>query len=42
MVAAYVTGDYKMHEIAEHFEVHYSTVSRAIKKSDGEMKDCKT
>ena len=33
MVAAYATGDYTMHEIAEHFEVHYSTVSRAIKKA---------
>lgn len=42
MVAAYATGDYTMHKIAEHFEVHYSTVSRAIKKSEGEMHDYKT
>lgn len=33
MVAAYATGDYTLNEIAEHFGVHYSTVSRAIKKA---------
>ena len=32
IIAAYKTGDYTMKEIANHFEVHYSTVSRAIKK----------
>lgn len=35
MVAAYATGDYTMHEIAEHFNVHYSTVSRAIINAGG-------
>lgn len=34
MVEAYFTGDYTMKEIAEYFEVHYSTVSRAIKKTE--------
>jgi transposase-like protein len=34
MVQAYSTGDYTMKEIAGHFDVHYSTVSRAIKKSE--------
>lgn len=32
MIEAYHTGDYTMKEIANYFEVHYSTVSRAIKK----------
>ncbi|WP_035382677.1 transposase [Ferriphaselus sp. R-1] len=31
MVAAYATGDYTMQEIADHFGVHYATVSRAVK-----------
>ena len=31
MVMAYRSGDYSMNEIATKFEVHYSTVSRAIK-----------
>ena len=30
MAAAYATGDYTLQAIAEAFEVHYSTVSRAI------------
>jgi DNA-binding MarR family transcriptional regulator len=34
MVQAYSTGDYTMKEIAGHFDVHYSTVSRAIKKAE--------
>ncbi len=34
MVEAYSTGGYTMKEIAEYFKVHYSTVSRAIKKAD--------
>lgn len=34
MVDAYATGDYTMKQIAEHFTVHYSTVSRAIKKAE--------
>lgn len=40
MVAAYATGDYTMQQIATAFDVHYSTVSRAIKWD--EMLDCKT
>jgi hypothetical protein len=34
IVEAYTTGYYTMKEIAEHFRVHYSTVSRAIKKAE--------
>ena len=34
MVEAYSTGDYTMKEIAAHFNVHYATVSRAIKKAE--------
>ncbi|MCP4408634.1 MAG: transposase, partial [Gammaproteobacteria bacterium] len=34
MVQAYYTGDYTMKEIAGHFDVHYSTVSRAVKKAE--------
>jgi hypothetical protein len=34
MVEAYQTGDYSMKEIAEQFDVHYSTVSRAIKYAE--------
>ena len=32
MSAAYATGDYTMRQIADAFGVHYSTVSRALKK----------
>jgi REP element-mobilizing transposase RayT len=32
MAAAFATGNYTLREIAEYFGVHYSTVSRAIKK----------
>ena len=31
MAAAYVMGDYTMQEIADCFDVHYATVSRAVK-----------
>jgi predicted DNA-binding protein YlxM (UPF0122 family) len=34
MVQTYSTGDYTMKEIAEHFDVHYSTVSSAIKEAE--------
>lgn len=34
MVEAYRSGDYTMKEIAEYFNVHYSTVSRAINKTE--------
>ena len=32
MTKAYSTGQYSLKEIADYFEVHYSTVSRAVKK----------
>jgi len=32
MAEAYLEGGYKMDKIAEHFSVHYATVSRAVKK----------
>jgi len=34
IVEAYFTGDYTMKAIADHFKVHYSTVSRSIKKAE--------
>ena len=34
MVNAYNTGNYTLAQIAEHFNVHYSTVSRAVKKAE--------
>ena len=34
MAAAYATGDYTMQEIATFFNVHYSTVSRAVKRAE--------
>jgi REP element-mobilizing transposase RayT len=34
MSAAYATGDYTLQEIADHFGVHYATVSRAVKKGE--------
>ena len=37
MAAAYATGDYTMQEIAECFEVHYATVSRAVKHQEGNV-----
>ncbi|RDH80889.1 MAG: hypothetical protein DIZ78_17660 [endosymbiont of Escarpia spicata] len=30
MAKAYLSGDYSMREIADHFGVHYSAVSRAV------------
>jgi len=42
MVSAYATGDYTMQEIATCFSVHYATVSRAVKKHEASMRDCKT
>lgn len=32
MAEAYLSGHYRMHEIARHFGVHYATVSRAVKR----------
>ena len=34
MAAAYASGDYSMKAIAEHFGVHYATVSRAVKRAE--------
>lgn len=42
MAAAYATGDYTMQEIATFFGVHYSTVSRAVKRTEQGVPDCKT
>jgi REP element-mobilizing transposase RayT len=42
MVAAYASGDYTMQEIADHFGVHYATVSRAVKRDATRKQDCKT
>ena len=36
MAAAYATGDYSMKEIAACFDVHYSTVSRAVKQIESQ------
>jgi len=40
MAQAYFSGNYTMKEISSWFKVHYSTVSRAVRKI--EMLDCKT
>ncbi len=40
MARAFLEGEFRMNEIAAHFGVHYSTVSRAVKRM--EMLDCKT
>lgn len=34
ITAAYLTGDYSMKEIGEHFGRHYSTISRIIKQNE--------
>ncbi len=34
MAAAYATGDYTLQIIADHFGVHYATVSRAVKRGE--------
>jgi putative transposase len=34
IAAAYATGDYTMQQIAEHFAVHYATVSRAVRRAE--------
>ena len=36
MAAAYRSGDYTMKQIADHFGVHYATVSRAVRRSESE------
>ena len=35
MASAYATGHYTMQAIAQHFGVHYVTVSRAVRKAEG-------
>jgi len=45
MARAFAAGVYTMQEIADHFGVHYSTVSRAVRwleADSGRMLDCKT
>jgi putative transposase len=42
MAKAYLSGDYSMKEIADFFDVHYATVSRAVKRFEKEMLSCKT
>ncbi|MGH9959503.1 MAG: hypothetical protein ACREBC_20645 [Pyrinomonadaceae bacterium] len=37
MREAYRTGDYSLAELARHFKVHYSTVSRAIRQTKKAM-----
>ncbi|HIJ86005.1 MAG TPA: helix-turn-helix domain-containing protein, partial [Magnetococcales bacterium] len=34
--------DYSMKEIADFFDVHYATVSRAVKRFEKELSQCKT
>ena len=34
IVQAYATGSYSMNEIAETFEIQYTTASRTVKKTD--------
>ena len=36
MAQAYLSGAYTMQEIAEHFHVHYATVSRAVRRIERE------
>ncbi len=54
MARAFLSGAYTMQEVAEHFGVHYSTVSRAVRRferadagsagpgSSDRIRDCKT
>ena len=37
MARAFLTGSYTMLEVADHFRVHYSTVSRAVRSMAGSM-----
>jgi len=37
MAKAYLSGDYSMKGIADFFDVHYATVSRAVKRFEREM-----
>jgi len=42
MALAFINGGYRMNEIAKRFGVHYTTVSRAVKKIERELHDRKT
>ena len=45
IVQAYATGCYSMKEIAQAFDIHYATVSRALKKAWKKARkkyECKT
>ncbi|MDX8409689.1 MAG: transposase [Mariprofundales bacterium] len=42
MARAYLEGGHRMNAIAKHFGVHYSTVSRAVKRTEQKVRDCKT
>ena len=42
MAKAYLSGDFSMKEIADFFDVHYATVSRAVKRFEKGMQECKT
>lgn len=35
MAAAYASGDYTMQAVAQAFDVHYATVSRAVRRAEG-------
>ncbi|NQY25756.1 MAG: helix-turn-helix domain-containing protein [Piscirickettsiaceae bacterium] len=34
IINAYASGDYSMKQVADWFGVHYSTVSRVVKKAE--------
>jgi len=38
---AYRRYGYRMSEIAKHLNIHYSTVSRRLKRMEEKMRDCK-
>jgi len=38
MARAFLTGACTMLEVADHFRVHYSTVSRAVRSMAGSMR----
>lgn len=42
MALAYLHEGYRMQAIAAAFKVHYATVSRAVRKFEGKMSQCKT
>jgi REP element-mobilizing transposase RayT len=40
MAKAYLDGGYTMREIADHFQVHYATVSRAVRWLEAKERSC--